>query len=65
MSFLILLCPLFKTHTVLPFLLHHDHYTMTIIGGGHTVKIACENNHGCQGSMTILHLIVLGREVAE
>lgn len=26
----------------------------TIIGGGHTVKIACENNHGCQGSMTLL-----------
>lgn len=28
--------------------------TIAITGGGHTVKIACENNHGCQGSMTLL-----------
>lgn len=28
--------------------------TITIIGGGQTMKIACENNQGCQGSMTLL-----------
>lgn len=26
----------------------------TVIRGGHTMKIACENTHGCQGSMTVL-----------